>query len=228
MPTNALEIKNLTIRFAGAQAPAVKGAAISVAEASFTSVVGESGSGKTVTALAVGNLLRKAEVSGELKASSNPAYVFQDPYTAFNPLMRLGEQLTEVNRSREKALQLLSRVKIRDAERVYRSYPHEVSGGQRQRVAIAMALMGDPKLLIADEPTTALDALTQHEIMELLASIQREMGLSILFITHDLPLAAKYSDTIYVMQKGAVVERAEKKNGQFAFTSDYAKRLFEC
>jgi peptide/nickel transport system ATP-binding protein len=208
--------------------PVVKSAAIAVAEASFTSVVGESGSGKTVTALAAGKLLQKAEVSGELKTISRPAYVFQDPYTAFNPLMRLGDQLTEVSRSREKALQLLSRVKIRDAERVYKSYPHEVSGGQRQRVAIAMALMGDPKLLIADEPTTALDALTQHEIMELLASIRREMGLSILFITHDLPLAVKYSDAIYVMQKGEVVERADKKNGQFLFMSDYAKRLFEC
>ena len=224
---NILEIENLTVRFKDSCASAVEDVSLAVPGGSFTSMVGETGSGKTVTALSIGGLVNGAVTQGKINLRAKAAYVFQNPYSSFNPLMRLGRQLTEVNKDKEKAILLLSKVKIQDAERVYNSYPHEVSGGQRQRVAIAMALMSQPQLLVADEPTTALDVMTQSEIMVLLVSLQKEMALGILFITHDLPLAGKYSDVIYVMQKGRVVERAEREEGKFTFHSDYAKKLFE-
>lgn len=162
------------------------------------------------------------------------AYVFQDPGSSLNPVMTIGEQLAEAYEAhaesekgagRKKALAFLNLVKIRDAERVYASFPHQVSGGMKQRTMIAMALLTGARLLIADEPTTALDAETELGIMSLLAELKKERNLTVLFITHNLPLALFYSDEIYVMEKGELAERLTKTD-QFKHTSAYARKLF--
>ncbi len=241
---NLIEIKNLTVIFPG-QKPAVNGFSMEIQEKSFVSLVGESGSGKTVTALSISRLVMGAKTTGDIVYRPNTAaslslltlseadllkirgvrisYVFQDPGSSLNPVLKVGKQIIEsflahekgnANEARSKALQIMRRVGIEDAERVYKSFPHELSGGLRQRAMIASALMIDPELLIADEPTTALDAVTQRGILKLLVELQKEQGLTVLFITHDLSLAQKNSDQIYVMEKGA---RA---------TESYAKKLF--
>lgn len=241
MAESILEIKDLSIAFrdpeSGKRFEAVKGISFSIERGSFTSLVGESGSGKSVTALSVCGLLRSADITGkiiysvggqrkilsELKEKDyltvrgkEIAYIFQDPASSLNPVMRAGDQLREVCGDSARAREALAAARIKDVERVYRSFPHELSGGLKQRVMIAMALASGPKLLIADEPTTALDVTTQGQILELLVSLQKTAKLTILFITHDLSLAAAYGNTIYVMEKGRLVDRK----------SPYAEKLF--
>jgi ABC-type dipeptide/oligopeptide/nickel transport system ATPase component len=233
--------------------PAVNGLNLEADKGAFTSIVGESGSGKSVTALALCRLLPPAaRVEGEVLFKGQNllhlsegdllrvrgkeiAYVFQDPSASFDPVLRVGAQIVEARRAhfREtesaasaKALEFLRAARVADAGRIFAAYPHELSGGLKQRAMIAMALSMEPQLLVADEPTTALDVTTQAEILALLKSLQRERGLSLLFITHDLALAARFSDRIYVMEKGSAVERMEKKDGRFAPASAYARRLF--
>jgi microcin C transport system ATP-binding protein len=253
-----LEVRDLSVLFKndGKETLAADKVHLSVAEGSWTAIVGESGSGKSVTALSVCGLIRPDEVSGEifwndgketknLMGSSEEelrrirgrqiTYIFQDPVSSLNPVIKVGEQIAEAylthfaagpREARKRVMDRLAAVRISDTERVYESYPHELSGGMNQRVMIAMALMGDPRLLIADEPTTALDVTTESEILELLSSIRRERSLTILFITHNLALAASYADAIHVMKEGRVIECLKMQAGRFTVKEAYTRKLF--
>lgn len=164
------------------------------------------------------------------------AYVFQDPASSFNPLMTIGEQLDETYRvhyrstakeARDRSMDLLEAVRLKECGRVYKSYPHELSGGMKQRAMIAMAIVSGPRLLIADEPTTALDAATESEILRLFTGLRKERSLTILFITHNLALAAEHSDRIHVLQKGRLVESMIRGDGGFRPRETYTQRLFK-
>jgi microcin C transport system ATP-binding protein len=196
-------------------------------------LVGESGSGKSVTALSILKLVEAAKYEGEIRflgenvlAKSDPqmqqlrgrdiAMIFQEPMTALNPLYTVGNQVAEVlalhdglrpDAARAKAIEMLARTGIPDPERRVDAYPHQLSGGQRQRAMIAMALACNPKLLIADEPTTALDVTIQAQILALLDDLQREFGMAILFITHDLNLVRRFTNRVGVMERGRIVEQ---------------------
>lgn len=232
-----IDVRDLHVSFpnkAGMLEEAVKGISFAVDDGEIVGIVGESGSGKTQTALALAGLSpRKAKVSGEIFLDGRDlmplsreeirkvqgkdiAMVFQEPMTSLNPTMRIGRQVEEVlaihqslqkAERRELALQALRDVELRDVETVYRKYPHELSGGQRQRVMIAGAIIGTPKLLIADEPTTALDVTIQADILKLLKKLNREKGMSILFISHDLRVIRQLCDRALVMHHGHIVEQ---------------------
>lgn len=198
-------------------------------------LVGESGSGKSVTSLAIMGLLPQVlQVAGgkiklqgqnllplsqtqmrELRAA-RVAMIFQEPMTALNPVLRIGDQIREVMElhtelssaeRRRRTLMIMEEVHLPDVDRIFRSYPHELSGGQRQRIMIAMALVLEPILLIADEPTTALDVTTQKQILQLIDELQQKHGTAVLFITHDMGVVAEIADTVYVMKHGEVVEQ---------------------
>jgi microcin C transport system ATP-binding protein len=195
-------------------------------------LVGESGSGKTVTALSLTKLNADARYAGRVLFEGRDllalepsalrrvrgreiALIFQEPMTALNPLFTIGDQISEVlelhegltrAQAQRRAVELLARTRIPDPVQRLGSYPHQLSGGQRQRAMIAMALACSPKLLIADEPTTALDVTIQRQIMELLVELQREIGMAVLLITHDLPLVRAFADRIGVMKAGRLVE----------------------
>lgn len=230
-----LDIQNLKVGFRSKEGlnPAVRGVDIHVNEGETVALVGESGSGKSVTALSVLKLLaQSAEFSGSIKyrgeqlvdASTKTmrhvrgneiSMIFQEPMTALNPLHTIQRQISESLKlhagikgqaARARVLDLMHKVGIRDPETRIDAYPHQLSGGQRQRIMIAMALANSPELLIADEPTTALDVTVQAQILELLADLKREMGMGMLFITHDLAIVRKISDRVYVMKDGEVVE----------------------
>ena len=224
-------------------------------------IVGESGSGKTVTALSILRLLPDAHTTGRIQWSPpdtagqtgseqdlitaserelrairgrDIAMVFQEPMSALNPLLTVGQQIAEVLELHEglstkaalqKAVELLDRTGVDEPQRRAHSYPHQLSGGQRQRVVIAMALACSPKLLIADEPTTALDVTIREQVLELLLKLQHEEGMAILLITHDLPLVQRFANRVGVMQLGKLVEQGPTDT---IFTSpqhDYTKRL---
>ena len=256
-----LEIENLSVSFLDPHRPlqkieAVKKVNIALSEGTFNSIVGESGSGKTVTSLAVTRLLKAHAVSGKILwrtegkeedllslnekeflniRGKEISYVFQDPASSLNPVLRVGTQIAEAYRAhfdaddrqaKKRALEFFSAVQLKDVERVYQSYPHELSGGMRQRVMIAMALITSPRLLIADEPTTALDSEVEKEILNLLLKIKEERKITILFITHDMAHAASFSDVIYVVKSGTVTERLERTPQGFVAAGDYAKKLF--
>jgi peptide/nickel transport system ATP-binding protein len=218
-----------------ARRPILAGVDLEVNAGEVVGLVGESGPGKSVTArTALGLLPAAAQVEGTvcvdgldvLAASSGrlrrlrsdtASMVFQDPRAGINPMRRSGDHLTEAARfarkddvraARKRAVELLGAVGLPDPERHLRQFPHELSGGMLQRVMIAGALMGSPKLLLCDEPTTALDVTTQAEIVAILRRLQREQGMGMLFITHDLDLAASVCDRILVMYAGQVVEHA--------------------
>ncbi|MBX2853733.1 MAG: ABC transporter ATP-binding protein [Rhodobacteraceae bacterium] len=220
----------------GAQRPyAVENADFHLDQNEILCVVGESGSGKSLTARAVMGLLPRPHVrvangqivfhSEDLATASEPrmreirgseiSMIFQEPMTALNPVMTIGVQIDEVFRfhekmsskeRRERALSLLSDVRLPDPEQALKAYPHELSGGQRQRAMIAMALALDPKILIADEPTTALDVTTQAQVLKLIKEMQEAHGTGVLFITHDFGVVADIADRVAVMQNGLVVE----------------------
>ena len=171
-------------------------------------LVGESGSGKSLTALALGSLVDRAEISGEILGTPRLGYVFQNPMQSLNPVLRIGGQIAENLRGKRAAdaavASLLEAVGLPAA--VARRYPCELSGGQQQRVMIAMALAAEPELLIADEPTTALDVTTQREVLELVERVAAERGMAVLLITHNLGLVARHADVVYVMYAGEIVE----------------------
>ncbi|WP_376705089.1 ABC transporter ATP-binding protein [Mesorhizobium sp. ISC25] len=246
-----LSVKDLRVRFRTLDGvvEAVKGINIHVKSGETVAVVGESGSGKSQTMMAAMSLLASnGEATGtvdyrgrNLLILSKPelnkirgrkiSMIFQEPMTSLDPLYSIGNQLIEPIRkhrglgaaaAREEALKLLRLVHIPDPERRMKSYPHELSGGQRQRVMIAMALANDPDILIADEPTTALDVTIQAQILMLLAELQRKLGMAIVFITHDLGIVRRFADRVYVMRYGEVVEEGEAEaifaNPQHAYT----------
>ncbi|MEZ5557676.1 MAG: ABC transporter ATP-binding protein [Pseudomonadales bacterium] len=233
MAEPVLEVQDLVVRFGGATA--VEGVSLYVDQGETVALVGESGSGKSVTALSVLQLLPypsaqhprgSVRVAGEELMGADErrlrqirgsvvSMVFQEPMTSLNPLHNIAKQISEtllVHKSmtpaaaRERCVELLERVGLkRPAERLA-AYPHELSGGERQRVMIAMALANEPRLLIADEPTTALDATIQKQILSLLKELQRELNMALLLITHDLGVVRHMADRVYVMQQGRVVE----------------------
>jgi peptide/nickel transport system ATP-binding protein len=234
-----LTIRGLTVGLTGQSAAAhvLDGIDLEIRAGETHCLVGESGSGKSVTSLAAMGLLPKdaLEITGgsiDLEGfeitQANPAQmrelrarriamIFQEPMTALNPVLRVGDQIEEVlnmhtslSRTEAKArtVAMMKQVHLPDVERIYAAFPHQLSGGQRQRIMIAMALILDPDLLIADEPTTALDVTTQLQILKLIAEMQERHGTAVLFITHDMGVVAEIADTVSVMQKGRVVERA--------------------
>lgn len=234
-----LEIKDLTVQFKGQSGyqTAVKGIDLTIHRGQIFGLVGESGSGKSVTALSILNLLPKnAEISqgsiffqGEdlLKKSETQmnqirgnkiSMIFQDPMTSLNPVFKVGRQIQDVIRRHQelkgrqafaKVVDLLDQVGIQDPEQSFHAYPHEFSGGMRQRAMIAMAIACDPDLIIADEPTTALDVSTQSEILQLIQGLNKELGMTILLITHDLGVVANMCTWLAVMQAGRIVENKD-------------------
>ncbi len=253
-----LELADLSIRF-GEAAPVVHNLNCAVAAGQTLALVGESGSGKSLTALAIMGLLPKgAAASGTitLKAPSGnvsllrldrhdwqlirgqqAGLVFQEPMSALNPLMTIGDQLTEAIRqhqavsnteARQQALQWLRDVQLPHPDTLYKRYPHQLSGGQKQRVIIAMALCNRPALVIADEPTTALDATVQLEIVRLLQTLQQKTGTALLFITHDLALAREIADTVLVLYRGETMEYGPAATVFQNPQHPYTKALLQC
>jgi microcin C transport system ATP-binding protein len=233
--TPLLEVQNLSVSFRqdGKLTPAVKGVSFSVSRGETVALVGESGSGKSVTALSTVSLLGDSAVvegsvtyEGQQMIGADEAqlrkvrgndisFIFQEPMTSLNPLHTIEKQLVESlalhqglvgDTARARILELLERVGIRDAESRLGAYPHQLSGGQRQRVMIAMALANKPDVLIADEPTTALDVTIQAQILDLLRELKDSEGMGLLFITHDLGIVRKVADRVCVMKGGEIVE----------------------
>ncbi len=232
-----LEVSNLTIAYpdsGGTWLPVVQGLSFELARGASLGLVGESGSGKSQTALALMGLLpTAAQLSGQiryagvdlLKGSGDAwsglrgrriAMVFQDPMSSLNPYLQIGQQMTEMAvlrggvsqaAARAEALRLLAAVEVSEAARRLRQYPHELSGGLRQRVLLAMMLMAEPELLIADEPTTALDATVQARLLELLAQLRRDLGLSLIIISHDLGVVQQVADSVLVLYGGQMMEQ---------------------
>jgi peptide/nickel transport system ATP-binding protein len=252
MAEHLLEVRNLSVEFhtATGVVHAVKSISYHLDKGETLAILGESGSGKSVSSSAIMNLIdmppgrisageilldgrdlltmpaeERREVNGR-----RVAMIFQDPLSHLNPVYSVGWQISEAmtthglagSKAREEALRLLRRVGIPEPERAMRKYPHEFSGGQRQRVMIAMALALRPDLLIADEPTTALDVTVQAEVLKLLKELQRETGMAVLIITHDLGVVSEIADRVVVMEKGAIVEagtvREIYKNPQHPYT----------
>ena len=248
-----LEIKDLRVRFHDADHDAVRGISLTVADGEIMGLVGESGSGKTVTAMVVSGLLprKKADVSGQVLLDGKDllaldgaamrkrqgcaiSVVFQEPMSAMNPVMRIGPQVEEALRvhtklsaeeRKERALQALRDVDLADAEAIYEKYPHQMSGGMLQRAMIAAAIISRPKLLLADEPTTALDVTIQAQILELLRRLNREMGMSVLFISHNLNVVRKLCTRVAVMEKGHIVETGPTEQVFHDPQADYTRRL---
>ena len=207
-----LKVEHLRVAFRtekGLSVP-VRDVSFEVPENGRVALVGESGCGKSVTSLAVGGLVDRAKITGTIAGKPRIAYIFQNPMQSLNPTMKVGEQIVEGSSSKsgkDSASPLLKAVGL--PEGTERKYPCEMSGGQQQRVMIAMALAQEPDLLIADEPTTALDVTTQREVLDLIARIADERKMAVLLITHNLGLVSRYSKFVNVMYAGEIVERGE-------------------
>ncbi|WP_207457979.1 dipeptide ABC transporter ATP-binding protein [Azospirillum sp. SYSU D00513] len=233
---------------------AVKGVSLYVAPGECLGIIGESGSGKSVTALSIARLVASppgvirggtVRFGGEDLLALPPgalrrlrggriAYVFQDPLTTLHPLMRIGDQVAEAIRAHRpvsraqawrEAVTLFAAVKLPDPETIAGAHPHEISGGQRQRVSIAMALANDPELIVADEPTTALDVTVQAEILDLLDGLRRSRGLAVLFISHDFGVIARICDRVAVMHRGEIVEEGSARDLLSDPRHEYTRRL---
>ncbi len=254
MTSEVLNVENLTVSFAqdGREVRAVKGVSFSVGAGETVALVGESGSGKSVTALSTVALLPdSARVSGSVKFGEREmvgapearlrdirgneiSFIFQEPMTSLNPLHTIEKQIGESlalhqglkgDKARARIIDLLEKVGIREAEKRLGAYPHQLSGGQRQRVMIAMALANGPKLLIADEPTTALDVTIQAQILDLLRKLKDDEGMSLLFITHDLGIVRRFADRVCVMKDGEIVESGPTEAVFSAPKHEYTRRL---
>jgi peptide/nickel transport system ATP-binding protein len=253
VPEAILTVDDLSIEFAGSGRKAVSNISFSINEGETLGLVGESGSGKSATSLAVLRLLPpSARMTGRisfrgrdlLTLSSEEmrryrgqeiAMIFQEPMTALNPSMRVGEQIAEAVRAhhpeigrasvRNRVIESMREVGIPDVERRVRDYPHQFSGGQRQRILIAMAIVNRPRLLIADEPTTALDVTVQAQILALLRRLTNEYKLAMLFISHDLAVVSQVADRVAVMQHGEIVEQAIAGNLFREPKHPYSRRL---
>ncbi|KAB0548104.1 ABC transporter ATP-binding protein [Pseudomonas fulva] len=251
-----LEIDNLSVRFGDANAvPVVDGLDLKVDKGEVLAIVGESGSGKSVTMMALMGLIDAPGIvradrlvfdgTDMLKLKGRQrrhivgkdlSMIFQDPMTALNPSFTVGFQIEEVLRqhlglkgkaARQRALQLLERVEIPGAASRLEAFPHQLSGGMSQRVAIAMAIAAEPKLLIADEPTTALDVTIQAQIMELLLDLQREQNMGLVLITHDLAVVAETANRVCVMYAGQAVELGQVPALFDAPTHPYTEALIK-
>ena len=244
-----LQVRDLSVRFGAKEV--VRGVGFDIAAGEKLALVGESGSGKTITALSLLRLAGEAKISGqallrgrdllslsecEMRAirGGEIAMVFQEPMTALNPLMTIGQQIAEVLelkkaltpvQSAQAAIELLAKTGIPEPERRANSFPHQLSGGQRQRAMIAMALASEPALLLADEPTTALDVTLRGQILDLLSDLQRSSGMAVLLITHDLNLVRRFADRVAVMEQGVLVEQGRVADVFGAPQHDYTRRL---
>jgi len=238
---NLLEIRNLKVIFVQGNSviSAVDGVDLDIGKDEVVVLAGESGSGKTITALSITKVLPKSAkiVSGSANFNGRDllqlgeesllnfrgkeiAYIFQEPTSFLNPVYSIGNQIIEAimlhqnkskKQAREEALDLLNLVKMAQPQRVLLDYPHQLSGGMNQRAFMAMALACKPHLLIADEPTTSLDVTIEAEILRLLTDLKRKLGFSLLFITHNLSIAKRIADRVYVMYKGKIVEEAGRE-----------------
>jgi peptide/nickel transport system ATP-binding protein len=259
-----LDVRHLSVAFPRAKddglsaLAAVRDLSFSIAAGEVLGLVGESGSGKSVTSLALMRLLPpQARATGEIKfgdegldllrlsndamrplRGSQLAMIFQEPMTALNPVMRVGDQIAEAvlahtdargeatkHTAWNRAVTAMQEVGIVDSERRARDYPHQLSGGMRQRVMIAMAIVNTPRLLIADEPTTALDVTIQAQILELLAELREKFGLTMLFISHDLAVVSQVADRVAVMYAGNLVELGSKRDIFQAAAHPYTRGL---
>ena len=253
-----LKVQDLSVTFrTGDRATvAAQGVSYELVAGEVLAVVGESGSGKSVSALALTRLLPpepSCMLSGSVKLAGvellglpedrlakvrggSIAYVFQEPGTSLNPVYTIGFQIGEaislhrpgIKDVRSEVIRALAEVHINDPQRVADQYPHELSGDMQQRAMIAMALACDPKILVADEPTTALDVTIQKEIMDLLARLRRERGMSIILITHNFGIVANFADKVQVMWKGRIVEQGPVAEIMRTQTHPYTKALIAC
>ncbi|MDV7103630.1 ABC transporter ATP-binding protein [Vibrio sp. TH_r3] len=252
-----LDIKDLRVTFNndnGQQVEVVHGINVSLAKGETLGIVGESGSGKSVLSLAtIGLLPKTAQASGQILFNgedilskseqqmcalrgSKIGMIFQEPMTALNPAMKIGSQIAEglrlhrnISRSEANAevIRLLEMVKIPDAKRKAHSYPHEMSGGQRQRVGIAIALALEPDLLIADEPTTALDVTVQAEVLDILDDLVSKLGIALILISHDLGVIARIADRTLVMYRGDEIEQGETEQILRQPSHAYTRKLID-
>ena len=248
-----LEIRDLHVKFHTRDREAVSGVSLTIRDGEIVGLVGESGSGKSVTAMSVAGLLprKQCTYSGQILLDGaellhadrsllrqvqgkSIGVVFQEPMSAMDPLMRIGEQVEEVLRlhtdlRREErkrlALEALEAVELPDAASVYGKYPHELSGGMLQRVMIAAAIVIRPRLLLLDEPTTALDVTIQAQILDLLKKLNRESGVSMLFISHNLNVVRKLCGRVAVMQRGVLVEEGDTDRVFYHPQHPYTQRL---
>lgn len=249
-----LEVSNLTVAFEGPQDPVrvVDNVSFHIDRGRVLGMVGESGSGKSITSLAIMGLLPPAaRVEGSVKFEGKElvglpqsgmtrirgdriAMVFQDPLSSLNPYYRVGLQIAETylahrggsrKHARAMAIEAMDRVRIPDPKRRSEQYPHQFSGGMRQRIMIAIALCCEPELIIADEPTTALDVTVQAQILDLLRDVQRETGAGMLFITHDLAVVSQVADDMHVLWRGVTVEQGSAEEVISRPQSDYTQHL---
>jgi peptide/nickel transport system ATP-binding protein len=249
-----LDVRHLDVHFATSGAPfhAVRDLSFAINEGESLGLVGESGSGKSVTSLAIMRLLPpQAGISGSIQFAGDDlltkseremqhvrgariAMIFQEPMTALNPVMRVGDQIAEAVLAHEhiskrdawaRTIDAMNTVAISDPDRRARDYPHQFSGGQRQRIMIAMALVNRPQLLIADEPTTALDVTIQAQVLDLLADLRDKLRLSMLFISHDLAVVSQVAHRVAVMYAGALVEMASVRDIFHAPAHPYTRGL---
>ena len=223
--TTLLSLADLTVTYRRASAPALSGVSLDVEAGEILAIIGESGSGKSTLARAIAGLLpERTTVAGRLdwpgldgapRAGRDIGTVFQDPGSSLNPVLSIGEQVGEGARrhlglgrraAEAEAVRLLARVHLPEPERLLRAFPHQLSGGQRQRVAIAGAIAARPRLLIADEVTSALDVVVQAAIVDLLIELVRAQNMTLVFVTHDLALASGIADRVAVMAAGRLVE----------------------
>ena len=251
-----LEIRDLHVKFNNRDREAVAGVSLTINDGEILGLVGESGSGKSVTAMSVAGLLprKKCTYSGDVLVDGKDmlhadrkylrkvqgrkiGVVFQEPMSSMDPLMKVGEQVEEVlvlhtrlspERRKDLALLALREVELPNPEEVYGKYPHELSGGMQQRVMIAAAAVIKPSLLILDEPTTALDVTIQAQILKMLARLNKEYGISMLFISHNLNVVRKLCRRVAVMQRGVIVEEGETDKVFFDPQHPYTKHLIEC
>ena len=248
-----LEIRDLHVKFHVRSREAVAGVSLTIQDGEILGLVGESGSGKSVTAMSVAGLLprRQCDYSGQVLLDGvdllhapraelrkvqgkDIGVVFQEPQRCMDPLMKIGSQVEEVlclhtrmdrAERRKLALEALAAVELPDPEAVYEKYPHQLSGGMCQRAMIAAAIVARPKLLLLDEPTTALDVTIQAQILELLKKLNRETGMSMLFISHNLAVVRKLCARVAVMQRGVLVEEGDTDQVFLHPREDYTKRL---
>ena len=252
-----IEVRSLRVDFDRREGsvPAVNDIDFDLDRGLITAMIGESGSGKSATCLAMAGLIDNAQVSGQMRLADialplgsqssrltrlrgrRIGMIFQDPVGSLNPVRTIGSQLcetlrtlTDVRGSRDveaRSIELLRTVRLPDPRTVLRSYPHQLSGGMNQRVMIALALAGRPELLIADEPTTALDVTVQREILELISHLRDDTGLTILLVTHDIDVAKDYADKLLVMRHGELVEKGAVSSVLQAPQHPYTRQLLD-